>query len=62
MIPKILFSNEVYDDLILHFPSEKNRPPTDQVKLAYQVAISLSNSPHIKTGQGNPVGEKGSQK
>jgi hypothetical protein len=30
--------------------------------MAYQVAIRLDISPHIKAGQGNPIGRKGSQK
>ena len=32
-----------------------------QPNMSYQVAIRLGTSPHIKAGQGNPVGGKGSQ-
>ena len=29
--------------------------------MAYQIVIQLGAFPHIKSGQGNPVGRKGSQ-
>jgi hypothetical protein len=33
-----------------------------QPNTAYQVTVSLGTYPHIRAGQGNPVGEKGSQR
>lgn len=33
-----------------------------QPKMAYQVAVLLGTSPHIKAAQGNPIGLMGSQK